>query len=202
MANSVIAGIRWLKNEQGGNKEPRVECVVASAYATGIFRGDPLKRVDDGTVAVAAAGEAVYAIADGVKQYKAAGIVIKGAYLPVSTTYSGAAILDNPEASVVYATPVLDQQFEIPVDTAQATVVAAQLLVGSNMDLAAGAGGSTATGRSSYVVAAAGTGTGTAQVRLMAISRDPASDPTAANWLGVFKFVEGTEPSPTTATGI
>lgn len=202
MANTVITGLRWLKNMSGGNHCPRVPMPVASAYSTGIFRGDPVKRVSDGTIAAAANGDAVFGVADGAVQYKnSSGQIVSGNFLPASTTFTGDPVLSNPQASIVNVIPVLRQQFEGCVDTAAADIATAGSLVGNNFDTASAAG-STANGRSAYKInGASGFGTSTAQFRLFAIGTAPLNDVTAANWTGVFEANEGTEPSPTTATG-
>lgn len=203
MANMVIGGLRWVKARRGANVEPVELRPVASAYATGIFRGDPLKLVSDGTVAVAAAGESVYAIADGAMQYKnGAAQIVAGTFLPAATTYTGAPHVSNPQASIVRCTPVMGQVFEGSANTLAASVTVAQGQMGNNCDLAAGAGGSTISGRSSFVVDNAGVGTATAQVRLLELSSAGDSDVTAVNWLVLVEFNEGSEPSATNPVGV
>lgn len=201
MANFTLGGLRWAKSRDGG-KQPVERGVVASAYATGIFRGDPVKRVNDGTLAVAAAGDAVLGVCTGVMQYKASDGTIRGGnFLPASTTYSGTGHLGNPQASIIFYTPVQRQVFEADVNAAVASLAAAQTLVGNNFDVAAGAGGSTTSGRSTYVIDHATAATTTAQFRLMEIVQDALNDVTAVNWKGLFEVVESTEPAPGTATG-
>lgn len=203
MANIAIGGARLLKRRSGTNLEGREECPVASAYGTAIFCGDLVKRVSDGTIAAAAAGDAIYGIAAGAVRYKnSSGVIVAGNHLPVSTTFTGAPDLSNPQASIVAVIPLsVADIIEMDVDTASATITAAQDLVGNNFDIVATAG-STSSGRSGYVVnGASGSGTGTAQIRLNMISRDPLNDVTAANWKGQFIVNESTEPLPGTATG-
>jgi hypothetical protein len=203
MANMVIGGLRWVKTRRGANSEPVELRPVASAYATGIFRGDPLKLVSDGTVAVAAAGESVYAVADGAMQYRnGAGQVVAGTFLPAATTYTGAPHVSNPQASVVRCTPVMGQVFEGSCNTLAATVTVAQGQMGNNAELAAGAGGSTTTGRSSFVIDNSTTGTATMQVRLLEISSAGDNDVTAVNWLALVEFNEGSEPSASNPVGV
>lgn len=203
MANIAIGGARFVKRRAGANLEGREECPVASAYGTAIFAGDLVKRVSDGTIAAAAAGDAIYGVAAGAVRYKnSSGTIVAGNYLPASTSFSGAPDLSNPQASIVAVIPLgAGDVIEMDVDTASSTITAAQDLVGNNFDIVATAG-STTTGRSGYVVnGASGSGTGTAQIRLNFISRDPLNDVTAANWKGQFIVNESTEPAPGTATG-
>lgn len=204
MANIAIGGARWIKRRGGLNLEGREECPVASAYGTAIFLGDLVKRVSDGTIAAAAAGDAVYGIAAGAIRYKSsAGVIgVAGNHLPASISFSGAPSITNPQASIVAVIPLCkDDVFEMDVDTLAATITAAQDLVGNNFDIVATAG-STTTGRSGYVVNnASGQGTGTAQIRLLEVVPDPLNDVTAVNWKGRFVINESTETVPGTATG-
>ena len=203
MANIQIGGARFAKRRAGMNLEGREECAVASAYGTAIFFGDLVKRVSDGTIAAAAAGDAVYGIAVGAVRYKnSSGQVVAGNYLPASTTFSGAPSITNPQASIVAVIPLgKEDVIEMDVDTAAASITAAQDLVGNNFDIVATAG-STSTGRSGYVVNnASGMGTGTAQLRLLEVVPSVDNDVTAVNWKGRFLVNESTEPAPGTATG-
>lgn len=203
MANIAMGGARWIKRRNGLNLEGREECPVASAYGTAIFFGDLVKRVSDGTIAAAAAGDAIYGIAVGAVRYKnSSGVIVAGNYLPASTSFTGAPHISNPQASIVAVVPLgPGDVIEMDVDTAVSTITAAQDLVGNNFDIVATAG-STASGRSGYVVnGASGSGTGTAQIRLLETVPDPLNDVTVANWKGRFLVNESTEPAPGTATG-
>lgn len=202
MANMAMGGFRWVKARRGLNLEPREERPVASGYATGIFRGDLLKKLADGTVAVAGIGDAVYAVADGAVRFKSAGVVIAGNFIPAGTTYTGAPSITNPQASIVACIPVVGQFFEVDVNTGQADITTAQGLMNNNANVALGAGGSTSTGRSTYVLDSTTAGTTAAlQFRMLEISTQPMNDVTAANWKVIGEFNVGQEPSPTTATG-
>jgi hypothetical protein len=203
MANIALGGARFIKRRGGGNLEGTEEMPVASAYGTAIFFGDLVKRVSDGTIAAAAAGDAIYGIAAGAVRYKSASGVIQGGnYLPASTTFTGAPHISNPQASIVKVIPLFAYDvFEMDVDTAVASVTAAQDLVANNFDIVATAG-STTTGRSGYVVNnASGMGTSTAQIRMIAVSTDNLNDVTAVNWKAQFIVNESTEPTLGVATG-
>lgn len=203
MANITVSGARWVRSKVGPNLEPIRDYPVASAYGTAIYSGDLVKRVSDGTIAAAAAGDAVFGIAKSVVRYKnAAGQIVAGNVLPASITYSGAVDTDNWQASCVKVTLLAGQEFEMDVDTVVADRSAAQSLVGNNFDIVATAGSST-TGRSGYVVNnASGMGTGTAQIRMTEIGKDPLNDVTAVNWKAIFEVNETTEPPIGTATGV
>jgi hypothetical protein len=202
MANMVMAGFRWVKSRFGSNNQPIEERVVVTSNAVGVFTGDCLKLVSDGTVIPAAAGDAIYGICNGVVRYKTAGAVVRGGnYLPITTVYTGAPHTSNPQASVVSCTPCQGQVFEADFDTVAATLTAAQDLMFGNADIVATAG-NTVTGRSGHVInGAAGLGTATAQWRLLEISPDPSNDVTAVMWKVRVTLNESTEPGPHNATG-
>lgn len=206
MANQQMGGFRWLRDRNGGSHQPIEERPVASAYGTGIFRGDVVKKVSDGTVAVCAAGDSAYGVVQSCVRYlNTDGFVKAGSYLPASITYSGAPSISNPQASIVAITPVRNQLFEVDFGTLAASVTAAQALVGANCDFHTGAGGSTVTGRGTYYADNASPGTATANLRILEISPwgtgYSQNDVTAAYWKGIVEFNEGEEPIPGSATG-
>lgn len=202
MPNTSIGGFRYLKSRQSGNYEPVEEAVVASGYGTAIFEGDCVKKLADGTVAVCAVGDAVYAVVQSVKHMKVAGEIKSGRYAAAGLTYTGAPVTTNPQATVLYVCPVKDQVFEASVNTAVASETAAQSLVGNNFDITLGAGGSTSSGRSSHAVDVATAGTATAQVRMIEFQKDPSNDVTANNWRAQFVFNEITEPTGGGTAGV
>ena len=204
MANIALGGARFIKRRQGSNLEGTEEMPVASNNSTAIFCGDFVKRVNDGTVIVAAAGDAIYGIAAGAVRYKSgSGAIVAGNHLPASTTYTGSSVLSNPQASIIKVIPLGSGDIiEMDVDTVVADVAAAQSLVGNNFDFVATAG-STASGRSGFVINnASGMGTATAQLRMNAVSTDPLNDVTAVNWKAQFIVNETTEPTLGVATGV
>jgi hypothetical protein len=191
-------GLRWVKSEKGtANTPPTKEICVASAYGTGIFRGDLLKKIADGTAQVCAAGDSASYVCIGVKQYKDAGGIRSGSYLPASTTYTGTISTKNPQCSVLLVIPVEDQIFEADITSGAATQTAATALIGQCVDIVATAG-STVTGQSGFTadtVANFQATTQTAQLELVEIpsfglSDNKQNDVTAANWKGWFKVYE------------
>jgi hypothetical protein len=147
--------------------------LVASAYGSGIFRGDFLKPVDDGTYAVAGAGDSISHLCLGAANYVLAdGTTRCGTFLPTGTTYTGSADITNPLASKVLAIPVHGQVFEMDAATALASLAAAQTLVGNVADIVATAAGSTFNGMSGFELAVAGaTAGGSAQMKILEIAR-------------------------------
>lgn len=148
MANTTEGGFRVYI--------PRSSCPcyevkqVASGYATAIFKGDVLKLMADGSVAVALAGETIYGIMDGVDQYLESGVLRKGTYLPANTVW-GTNLANQSKVRVILAAGVT---FEVDADdgvTAN-TEAAFNALIGTNCDHAVGAGGSTINGISSHAL--------------------------------------------------
>lgn len=203
MANTVIGGLRFNKMRNGSDRAVVEEAPVASGYGTAIFRGDPVKRLADGTVDICAAGELVYGIADGAVRFNGRAIQANSNFLPASTTYSGAPDPTNENASVIRVILARDAIFEADYDTAQASITAARGIVGNNVDHIAAAG-STSTGRSAYKLDGSAPATTAAQWRIMGISDhviEGTNDVTLANWKALVEVNESAEPQFTT-TGV
>lgn len=137
MANLQRTGFRWRASQldPAGASMPLIVLPVASAYATVLYRGLPVKLAATGTIQAASPGDAVYGIFDGAEQYYDGVQVRKGGSLPVSTY--GSNLSRQSKARVIL---VRDQIFEIDADdastfTTQATYEAA---VGENAEWVAG----------------------------------------------------------------
>lgn len=202
MANTAMGGFRFVRTKNGSKDPSYEEAFVASGHTLGLFKGDVVTRVADGTVSTTAAGSAAYGIMDGVIQYKGSDGIMRsgGNYVPAATTFSGG--VGGPDCTKVRVIPVVGNLFEVDMAAACASVAAAQLAVGGNVDFVTGAGGSTTTGFSTYAATTASSGSSTANIRIQGISTDPLNDVTSTNWKAVVEFNEGTEPSATTATGL
>ena len=82
--------------------------LIASAYATSLYVGDPVTLLSDGTIGIGVAGSPIIGVFLGVKYQTSAGAVFPGglggfgaAYWPASTalatgTVAEAAVCDNP----------------------------------------------------------------------------------------------------------
>lgn len=195
-------GLKWVRSriDPGMPSPPMEKLVVASGYynssaAYGLYPGDPLKRVNDGSFAAAGNGEAISHIMVCADHYLlSSGDVRTGGYLPGSLTYTGTANKENPLASVIYAIPVNGQIFQAEVTTAAATLAAATAYIGECVDVIAGNGSNT-TGLSGYTAgASASFAASTAQLQLIDIPRfdwfGRVNDPTATYWLGEFVVYE------------
>lgn len=87
MANLSRGGFRWVRNKYApdATSPPFVTRPVASAYATVLYNGDPVKALSDGTIAVATPGDAIFGVFHDAQQYYDGTIVRSGGKLPVST---------------------------------------------------------------------------------------------------------------------
>jgi len=200
MANNTYGGFRFNKM-RNGSRTPVVEVwPVASGYATAIFRGDPVKKVDDGTIEVAAAGDTdILGIADGVEQYNESGVLRKGNYLPASTTFSPSTVgsVNESRVRVILAR---DTVFEVDADDGSSvtTVAAAHGVVGENCDHVAAAG-STATGRSAYALDISTHVATAAQWRIVGIASDPLNDVTSTRAKYLVEVNESNQPQFSTS---
>lgn len=179
MANVSQGGFRFV-GMRNGAKDPMIELrVVADAYGTGIFKGDPVKLVNDGTVSVSAAGELVYGVCDGVEQYWDGSVVRRGNYLPASTSWGTV----EARRSVVRIIRAQNAIFEVDADdgTTATTEATFRALVNENADHIATASGSTTTGLSGYKLDISDHKTTTAQWRLIGLSTRPDNDYTVIN---------------------
>lgn len=146
---------------------------VDVSNATAIFKGDLVKLEDDGNVTPSGAGGAVLGVCVGVVVARDVAETEHPGYLPASTAGD---ILVELGRNVV---------FEVQEDSVGGAMVATN--VGSNGDIAAGAG-STTTGRSAYEldssdVIAKDAAAGTAQLRVLKLSsRQDNEIGTEAKW--------------------
>ncbi len=139
MANLQRGGFRWVGNLLAPNSTtPPTEILpAASAYATVLYIGDPVKLISDGTIQVCSAGDTVYGIFDGAAQYYDGTVVRSGGKLPVSTYGS---VLSRQ--SLCRVIPARGQLFAICADdaTTATTQAAHQAFVGENCEWIAATG--------------------------------------------------------------
>ncbi len=135
MANKDTPRGFWPIRHLTGGTIRLSEYTIASAFATGIFRGDIVKLVTAGTIEDADAGDRFLGIFEGCSYVDAAGNQVYSKYWPASTvaTFIKAFVYDDPR--LVYG-----------VQSAGSTVAAD---VGELGDHVAGAG-STNTGQSAH----------------------------------------------------
>ncbi|MSX03200.1 MAG: hypothetical protein F2813_08605 [Actinobacteria bacterium] len=206
MANITDTGFKWVKGNTGAERAPIEERPVVTTQSGAIFRGDCVKLVSDGTVIKCAAGDAVYGVVTSIVRYKdTSGVIRSGNFLPDATVFSGAPSLSNPQASIVSLIPAAGQVFEADVDTSQATITAAQGIMGNNVNIVATTG-STTTGRSGHVIDGGSTTTpattSSLQWRLLEIVPDPLNDVTSANWKARVSINLGNQPNLGGTTGV
>lgn len=87
MPNRALGGFKYRGNREAPTAvEPRIEIYpVASAYATVLYWGDPVKLAADGTLQAAAPGDRVIGVFVGAERYWTGTEIKKGTSLPVST---------------------------------------------------------------------------------------------------------------------
>lgn len=206
MANLTMTGFRWVRSNVGANVQPIEERPVITSNAVAVAAGDCVKLVSDGTVIPCAAGDAVYGVVNAAVRYKnSSGQIVAGNAVPITTTFSGAPSVSNPQASIVSLTPAMGQVFEADVDTSQATITAAQGIMGNNVNIVATASNTTS-GRSGHVIDGGSTTvpatTSSLQWRLLEISPDPLNDVTSANWKARVCINFGNQPGLPGSTGV
>jgi len=161
MANiNAKFGLRPIgKLGSASNSTGTTEYDILTGTTGSIFTGDPVKMVNTGGIAVAAAGDLLLGVFQGCRYTDSAGDVIYSSHYPTATTSSDivAFVVDDP-----------DTLFEVQ---SAATGSVVQTVVGLNADIVYTAGDTT-TGRSN--VDLSGTmATGTAQCRIIGFSNDP-----------------------------
>lgn len=146
-ANPAKGGLRYWGSVFAENVTPRVlTCFVASNNSAGLFKGDPVKRVNDGSVIQAAAGDPIFGIVAGARYKNAAGVMVESDYLPASTTWT----LDN-QRSIVYvipATPFTIFEGDADDGVSITTIAAARSVGWENVNHVFTTSGSTSTGLS------------------------------------------------------
>lgn len=139
--NEIRYGFRWMKGFGSRTDLQPFRAFVATAYqaAPGSVNvdlnvGDPVKRVSDGSVALAVAGDTAYGVITSIGPYydSSLGAMKFGSSLPGATAWTGV-----DRQSVVYVVPVLGQVFEIDCDdnTTATTQAAYQAFFGENCDI-------------------------------------------------------------------
>lgn len=132
-------GFRWQRSKvaPGLSTPPRVRMPIASAYATSIPKGHPVKLVD-GHVELAAPTEAVYGVMDGMAQvYNAStGEVLPAGAYAATVTYGS--VLSRQ--SLAYVILARDQVFRATCDdnTTATTLPLYQDMVQENVEFVAG----------------------------------------------------------------
>lgn len=145
MANPYTYGFRPAYNRSGVGHETPVRMRIASAYAptvngtsTGIGVGDVVKLVNDGTVALAAVGDAVFGVIIGVEGYydstgSIQGPMITGSVVPSGVTYG----TNYSRETAVLVQPAFGMRFWALSDDASTatTYVGYRALINENVDI-------------------------------------------------------------------
>jgi hypothetical protein len=140
MDNQALYGFRWVKSRTGSGTPAPEWVSVASAYQAApggvnvdLNIGDPVKKVNDGTVALAAAGDAIFGIVCDVGPYWDGTKKVRANRLPGGTTYGS--VFDRESKVAIYL--FADNIFAVVCDDASTatTQAAYQALVGENADI-------------------------------------------------------------------
>jgi hypothetical protein len=144
-ANVNLTGFRYWGSVFGENIIPRETPVqVASAYATALFAGDPIKLASDGTAQQAAAGDPIFGIVTSARYLNAAGAYVESTYLPASISYT-----PDAQRSIVMVIPATAFTiFEVDADDGSTitTLANARALRYENCDHVFTSSGNTGTG--------------------------------------------------------
>ncbi len=148
MANIQFGGFRpWGTFSGGQGNYPRaMRAELANSYATGVFKGDIISQVSDGTVAVSATSDngKLLGVVEGCS-YVTGGVRVYSDTVPASTAFSPTTV-GSPNASFVDYIPLTgDLILAVQADdgtsiTSAATAIA---VIGENCDLIAGTGDTT-----------------------------------------------------------
>lgn len=182
--NPGYYGFRWVKSRTGSGIPVIEYYPVASAYQAApggvnvdLNIGDPVKKVNDGTLALAAAGDAIFGIVATVDAYWDGAKKVRANRLPGGTTYG--TVLDRESRVGIYL--FADNIFEVVADDAvtATTQAAYEAFIGENTDITINqvSGDTHAYPKLDISLH----GTGTAQCRIVGIANRIDIDFTGAN---------------------
>lgn len=177
MANLQKGGFRpWGTYSGGVGVFPGFKLAeVANNYGTGIFRGDVISQVSDGTCAVSAAADNGKLLGIALDfSYVIQGKRTPSAFIPTSTTFTPTTV-GSPNASWVRFIPLTgDLILEADADDGSSitTVAAAVGVIGENADLVTGTGDTT-TGQSAMLLDISTHATTTSNFRIVGITEYP-----------------------------
>ncbi len=158
---------------------------VASAYGTGIFRGDPVAQSSDASWIAAGTSTLVSGVSDGAS-YVLSGKRVSDKFLPASTTFTPTG-LSSQNCSFIYA--FVDPGIIYECVFSAALTSTYYEYVGNNCNGLGGTSGSTTTGISGYQIDIASLGTGTGQWRVYFLDDATADeDITASTVKGLFQY--------------
>ena len=158
MANLDAPRGFWPKRHLTGGTMRARTYLIASAYNTAIFMGDVVKLVAGGGIEVAAAGNRILGVFQGVEYTDASGNVVFKNYWPASTVATDVKALVYSDPMIVFG-----------VQSAGSTVAADVGNLGDHVNTA----GSTSTGQSNQELS--GT-TSTATAGFLVLSKDESPD--------------------------
>lgn len=158
--------------------------LIASAYATSLFQGDPVTMLSDGTIGIATAGAPMLGVFWGAKWTTAAGAVFPGGlggFGPPMWTASTALLGSAPAVAMIIDDPTV--QFQIEVSTSAGMT---RTGLNQNYNFVAGTGNSQ-TGQSAYALDLSAVATALGNFKALRMAQSP-----TGNGFGVaYNVVEG-----------
>lgn len=134
---------------------------IASGYASTIYKHAPVKMLADGTIGVAAAGDALIGTFLGVRYIDSTGKPVNSNYWPASTVATDIVAFYTRDPGTLYKI--------------QASATLAQTAVGNNVDFTVTSAGSAALGTSACMADAATLATTSAQLQIVGFANGPHS---------------------------
>lgn len=207
-------GFRWVRDlRTGATDPPLIRCRVASAYAFSINggsaidvrRGDPVRFVAGGTVAVAQGSEiaggnaeTVFGIVAGFSPYWDGTFMFQNDHLPNAQGAYGT-VLDRQH--FLYVIPALGQLFEIDCDDAVTltTEAAYKAAISHNCDHVLTTGSEP---KSNCMLDISGHGTGAAQWQIKDISPTAENRDFAGNYVKLYVTINEGQLEPYSTTGV
>lgn len=120
MANrSINGGLRWRGNLTAPTavSPPIIEVPIADDYGTALYLGDPVKLATTGYLQAASAGDTLYGVFAGMKQYYDGTVIRSGGKYPASTSYD----TNFERQSIARVIPAFGQVFEMDTDDVAAS---------------------------------------------------------------------------------
>jgi hypothetical protein len=184
--NPALYGLRW-KQSRFGSGTPNIEYYpVASAYqwapggvSVDLNVGDPVKKVNDGTVAGVAAGDATFGIVATIAPYFNGTAMVRGKSLPGGTTYGS----NLERQSFVGIILCVGNIFEVVCDDAvtATTQAAYTAFIGENTDISINQVSGSTLATPKLDISLHETGGATKVWRIVGLSKTPNIDYSGAN---------------------
>lgn len=204
--NASYYGFRFHSTRTGSGNPTIVPKFAATGYngqpdgatSTDMNIGDPVKLVSDGSVALAAAGDAVFGVIESFGPYWDGYKMVPTRRLPNANAWG----TNIERRCVIHVVPVSGHVFEVDADDAVTATTQAtyEALVGENADHAYSA--SSTTGKANPRLDISDHKTGTAQWRIVGISQTAANQDFSGNYVKLLVVANEVNEAPYVTTGV